>query len=195
MNNKDKPNLVIIAGPNGAGKSTVADFLMLNQNIDTYINADVIAKGLAASKDGTSDIVAGRVLLEQIDSCLSRKESFAFESTMSGMGWKKLMLRAKKLGYENTICYVAVNSVDISIARVRKRVLEGGHNIPEATLRRRFGRSLSLFFATYKDVCENWYFFDNSGLSAVLAAYKEFGENEIILKANIWTKYERRLSR
>lgn len=182
--------MVIVAGPNGAGKSTVADFLISNRSIENYINADVIAKGMAVVSTRTSDIVAGRVLLDQIESSLSRKQSLAFESTMSGASWRRLLERARELGYESTICYVAVNSVDLALTRIRQRVIEGGHDIPVATVRRRYSRSLRMFFDAYADLCDNWYFFDNSGKSASLLAVKELGHKEQVLSPELFNAYK-----
>ena len=192
MNDHSRQNFVIVAGPNGAGKSTVAEFLMLNKNIYTYLNADIIAKGMAAQSRVGSDITAGRVLLEEIHVSLNRRESIAFESTMSGTSWKTVLKRAQDTGYDTTICYIAVSSAEISIERVRRRVLEGGHDIPEDTLRRRFDRSIKNFMTSYRHLSDYWYFFDNSSASAKLVAYKERGKGETILNTALWSGYERR---
>jgi predicted ABC-type ATPase len=192
VNTTDQPNLVIVAGPNGSGKSTVAEFLLANRSIDHYINADVIAKGMAVSGREGSDISAGRVLLQLVDEILSRRRSLAFESTMSGGNWQSVIARAKKLGYEVTICFVAVDSPDRAVERVQQRVREGGHNIPEATVRRRYERSLSMFFTTYRHLVQFWYFFDNSGVAAQLVATREGMRDEQILLPKEWGGYERR---
>jgi predicted ABC-type ATPase len=192
VNDHSKRNLVIVAGPSGAGRSTVADFLMLNRNIFSYLNADVIGKGMAAASRAGSDISAGRVLLEEIEVSLARNESIAFESTMSGMSWRSLIKRAKERGYDTTICYVAVSGVEISIERVRRRVAEGGHDIPEGTLRRRFERSITNFMEHYRYLCDYWYFFDNSGSSAKLVGFKEQTKEASILDQITWSSYERR---
>lgn len=192
MNRTRKPNLVIVAGPNGAGKSTVADFLITNRSIDNYINADVIAKGMAVSENSGSDIMAGRVLLNAIETSLDKGQSFAFESTMAGSSWRKLLKDARTKGYEITICYVAVDSVDTALIRIRQRVAEGGHNIPNSTVRRRYQRSLEMFFSAYRHLCDCWYFFDNSGTAARLVASMEENSNPLIILPELWRKYERR---
>jgi predicted ABC-type ATPase len=190
MINAERPDLIIIAGPNGAGKSTVAEFLLANRSIETYVNADVIAKGMARSAEGASDIFAGRVLLQVVHEAIAAKLTVAFESTMSGLTWRKLIADAKPLGYDVTICYVAVRSADISVARVAKRVLEGGHDIPEATIRRRFQKSLALGLRDYRNLADYWYFFDNSSEHAKLVAAREGDNTERILEPELWRGYE-----
>jgi len=191
VNNNSVPNLVIVAGPNGAGKSTIADFLTANRSISRYINADVIARGMAAGEADGSDIGAGRVLLKLVKEAVSKRESFAFESTMSGLLWKNLIQEAQNIGYEVTICYVAVSSEDISLERIRQRVKEGGHNIPQDTVKRRYKKSLSRFLNSYRHKVDHWCFFDNSGRDAMMIAACT-KSNELIFEPEIWREYERR---
>ncbi len=190
--NRSNPNLVMVAGPNGAGKSTVADFLITNRSIDSYINADVIARGMAASGEQSSEISAGKVLLQVLHDALSRRQSIAFESTMSGLGWKKLIRNAKAAGYTATICYIAVSSPEISIERVAARVALGGHDIPVETIRRRYVKSLTRSLNEYRYLVDYWYFFDNSGDSAQLIAASEPSDGLAIFNAEIWSAYEQR---
>lgn len=190
MNNPDKPSLIIIAGPNGAGKSTVAELLLSNRSIETYVNADVIAKGMASSSGDNSDISAGRILLRVVHDALERRSTIAFESTMSGLTWRKLISDAKKIGYEVTICYVAVLSDDIAVERVAKRVLEGGHNIPTQTIRRRYRRSLELGLGEYRKLADYWYFFDNSSDRAKLLVAREKDDAEVVLDTILFERYE-----
>lgn len=190
MNNKNKPQLVIIGGPNGAGKTTVVEFLFVNRSIAECVNADVIAKGMAINGEASSDISAGRVLLKVVHGALSSRVSVAFESTMSGISWKKLIKDAQKLGYEVTICFVVVESELISIERVARRVREGGHDIPVETIKRRYGKSMSLGLGEYRYLADYWYFFDNSDSSAKLVAARENKGPELITDENLWRRYE-----
>lgn len=181
MNQEGAPDLITIAGPNGSGKTTVAGFLQSNQSIHRFLNADVIASGLGItpSKD-TGEISAGRIMLQDLKRALVRKSSIAFESTMAGRSWISTFQAAKHYGYHITICYVIIDSPELAVQRVRQRVLEGGHHIPEQTIRRRYDRSLKLFFSVYQNLADSWYFFDNSQDSASLLAMKEGGELHII---------------
>lgn len=170
------PTLFVLAGPNGSGKTTVADFLLGQGTLSRYSNADVIAKGLRQGGPEVSNIEAGRIMLAGLHEAIARRESVSFETTLSGLSWQNLFEQAHKRGFEIVIAFVAVESADLACKRVAQRVKEGGHSIPEADVRRRFSRSLGHFFTEYSLVADCWYFFDNSGASAVLLAYKENGK-------------------
>jgi predicted ABC-type ATPase len=93
--------IIIIAGPNGAGKTTFGrDFLPAEAHTLRFINADLIAAGLAPFNPETAAIKAGRLMLEEIDDCVLAGESFAFETTLSGLGDLRKIKRWKQLGYE-----------------------------------------------------------------------------------------------
>lgn len=195
MINIGVPNLIIIAGPNGAGKSTVVELLTTDQTISNCVNADVIAKGMAIYGEGDSHIGAGRVLLRVVHTALEAGESVTFESTMAGRSWISLMQAARSRGYDVTICFVAVRSPELALARVAQRVSEGGHDIPEETLRRRYARSLRLWMGTYRHMAQHWYFFDNSGNNAQLIAAYESGAHgasrDEIYDPEAWVYYLR----
>ena len=191
MINPSRPNLIIVAGPNGAGKSTVADFLLSNQSLDHYVNADVIAKGMASTDEVGSGISAGRILLEVVHDAISKQQTVAFESTMSGLMWRKMINDARDVGYDVTVCYVGVLSPAISTERVAKRVSEGGHDIPEETIRRRYHKSLALGLGEYRRLVDYWYFFDNSSDRAKLVACREADRPEVIVDQEIWSHYQR----
>ena len=78
MINASRPNLIIVAGPNGAGKSTVAEFLLSNQSLDHYVNADVTARGMTSTEEGGSGISAGGILLEVVHDAISKQHTVAF---------------------------------------------------------------------------------------------------------------------
>ena len=194
MNKASKqPTLFIIGGPNGAGKSTVAEYLLSTENINSFVNADIIAKGLGSSTTSFVDIQAGRLLIKRLHKAIDENKDIAFESTMAGRSWKTLIQKVKQKNYNITLCYVAVENPDISISRVDKRVLEGGHFIPHDVINRRYERSLSHFFSLYKNLCDQWYFFDNSNDSAILLAYKENGDRIKILNKDLFKLYETKI--
>jgi predicted ABC-type ATPase len=167
------PSLLILAGPNGCGKTTIAEFMAHAGNLGRFLNADLIARGLESKPLIGGQIESGRILLQQLHSAIDSRASIAFESTLSGRTWIRLLGAARDNGFEITICYVAVRTADVAVARVTKRIAEGGHAVPEKDIRRRYVRSLELFWKTYRPQVDNWYFFDNSGVSALLVAYKE----------------------
>ena len=109
------------------------------------------------------EIEAGRLMLKKMDDCFLKNESFAFETTLSGKLYEKKIKNWKTKGYEITIYYLKLPSVDITIERVKLRVAEGGHNVPEKDIKRRFERSWINFQDIYKSLADSWIIFDSSG--------------------------------
>jgi len=154
----------IIAGPNGAGKTTFAtEFLPFEARCINFINADLIAAGLAPFQPESAVIKAGKIMLHQINECIRKGESFAFETTLSGKTYLKKIREMKSKGYEVIIYFLKLETVELAIERVRLRVAEGGHNIPEHDIRRRFERSWINFQTLYKRLTDRWIIFDTSG--------------------------------
>jgi predicted ABC-type ATPase len=175
------PNLYIIAGPNGAGKTTFAiKFLPTYADCKNFINADLIAKGVAPFSPETVALRAGRLMRDEIDRHVKRGEDFGFETTLAGRSYLGLIRRLKKRGYQVHFFYVMVPTVDLALTRIRGRVLAGGHDIPESTVRRRFGRSLRNFLADYRQLGDSWIIFDNSGATPAVIAFEKDGKSRIM---------------
>ncbi len=154
----------IIAGPNGAGKTTFAkEFLPVEAECLNFINADLIAAGLSPFHPGGVAIRAGKLMLEQIDHCIKKGESFAFETTLSGRIYIKKINKMKTKGYKVIIYFLKLASVDLAVERVKLRVSEGGHNVPISDINRRFERSWINFQKIYKKLVDEWIVFDTSG--------------------------------
>ena len=174
-------NLYIIAGPNGAGKTTFAiKFLPTYADCRNFINADLIAKGVAPFSPEAVAFRAGRLMLEEIHRYVERGEDFSFETTLAGKGYLGLIRSLKKRGYQVHFFYVMVPTVDLALTRIRGRVAGGGHDIPESTVRRRFGRSMRNFFAYYRQLGDSWILFDNSGGTPVVIAFGKEGKSHIM---------------
>ena len=141
------PNLYIIAGCNGAGKTT-ASYTILPEllNCKEFVNADEIAKGLSPFQPEKVSFEAGRIMLYRIRELLSQKKDFAFETTLSTRSYVRLIKKAKEEGYKITLIFFWLKSVDFAIERVKSRVAKGGHDIPEAVIKRRYIRGLENFF-------------------------------------------------
>ncbi len=167
-------NVYIIAGPNGSGKTTFAkEFLPHYVECLQFVNADLIAGGLSPFDPARAAIHAGRIMLEEIHSLTESRKDFGFETTLSGRTQMNLLRRLKQRGYSIHIFFLWISSSELALERIKSRVEEGGHDIPEATVRRRFERSLSNFMRIYMGLADSWAIFDNSSDTPVLIAFEE----------------------
>ncbi len=159
----------IIAGPNGAGKTTFAkEFLPVEAECLNFINADLIAQGLAPFQPDKAVIKAAKLMIHQIDECIRKKESFSFETTLSGRIYIKKIREMKVKGYKIVIYFLKLASVDLAIERIKLRVSQGGHNVPLEDIKRRFERSWINFQTIYKPLADAWIVFDTSGSEPVI---------------------------
>lgn len=163
------PTIIIIAGPNGAGKTTFArEFLPREANCLTFINADLIAQGLSPFRPEEAAVRAARLMLEMIAECVERRESFAIETTLSGRTYARMIPQWKQAGYQVALFFLQLPSEDLAVARVADRVAQGGHDIPEPVIRRRFHAGIANFHALYKPLVDGWKLYDNSGEIPIL---------------------------
>jgi len=183
------PNLYIISGCNGAGKTT-ASFTVLPEilNCKEFINADEIAKGLSPFQPEKVSIQAGRIMLQRIDELLNSKIDFAFETTLSSKSYVSTIKEAKALGYSVRLVYFWLNSVDLAKERVKLRVLEGGHNIPENVIERRYQLGLENLFRRFIPIVDYWMVFDNSMNPSALISEGGIEEESRIYNEQVWKK-------
>lgn len=163
MNIEQEKKVIIIAGPNGAGKTTFAgEFLPNEANCPRFVNADLIAAGLAPFAPENAAFKAGRLMLSEIHRYAMRGESFAFETTLSGRHYARLIPEWRSSGYHIKLFFLQLESPELAIARVRQRVLGGGHHVPEAVIRRRFASGLQNLERIYKPIVDEWAVYENS---------------------------------
>ena len=159
INHSDKI-LYIVAGCNGAGKSTAFRNLLSKQlDNPTFVNADDIARELCPENVESVAFAAGRIMLTQVDELLKEDESFCIETT-----YVNLIDNAHNNGFKVALFYYWLESPELAIARVAQRVAEGGHNIPEETIRRRYGRGIYNLMHLFIKVVDYWKIINNSGL-------------------------------
>lgn len=161
---RKEKKIILIAGPNGAGKTTFADsFLAQEAGCPDFLNADSIAKKLSPKNPEAVAIEAGRMMLNQIARRVSRGESFAIETTLSGMSYARQIRDWRKLGYFIKLVFLSLSSADVAVERVRARVIMGGHSIPETVIRRRFDKGIKNFHSIYRRIVNSWILYDNEG--------------------------------
>lgn len=157
------PNLYIIAGCNGAGKTT-ASMSVLPEVLDCreFVNADEIAKGLSPFKPEEVAIEAGKLMLQRIDTLLSRHVSFAIETTLATRSYKNLVERAKASGYQVILLFFWLSSPEMAEMRVAQRVASGGHDIPKDVIHRRYWAGLQNLFEIFVPIVDLWSLYDNN---------------------------------
>lgn len=159
---KPPPRVVVFAGPNGAGKSTHADAILAALGIDTFVNADYIARGLSGRNTDAVAFEAGRIMLKRLHQLADAKADFAFESTLSSRTFAAFLSTLKQQGYAVVIYYFCLANPQLAVRRVKLRVSLGGHDVPADVIRRRYGRSVINFFTLYMPLADEWTLFDNS---------------------------------
>lgn len=162
------PNLIVIAGPNGSGKSTTAPKLLRDTlRVDEFINADVIARGLSAFAPEKAAFPAGRIMLQRMRALAAAKKDFALESTLSSRSLAPWINQLKTDGYIFHLIYLWLASPALAVLRVKERAKQGGHDIPEAIVHRRYERSLKNFFNIYRPIANSWLMLDNSSVATL----------------------------
>jgi predicted ABC-type ATPase len=188
------PRVVIFAGPNGAGKSTHADAILATLGINTFVNADYIARGLSGRNAEAVAMMAGRIMLTRLKELAAAQQDFAFESTLSSRSFALFLRQLKVQGYQVAIYYFSLASPSLAVRRVKLRVAMGGHDVPTDVIRRRFDRSLSNFFSLYTPLADRWLVFDNSVTGTAILLAQQEGDNLQIKETNQWHKLQKRIT-
>lgn len=183
----EKPNLYIIAGCNGAGKTT-ASLTILPEilNCSEFVNADAIAAGLSPFHPENVAIEAGKLMLKRIDFLIASKKDFALETTLSSKNHLQTVKKAQEQGFEITLLFFWLNSIELAKERVKIRVSKGGHDIPSEVIARRYERGLENL-DKYCALCNDWFVYDNSNNLSELIMDGNF-QNRIIYNEETFKK-------
>ncbi len=122
----------------------------------------MIAAGLSPFEPGKAALQAGRIMLKAIDKAVDHRDNFAFETTLSGRSYAQKIHKWRDLGYHVSLFFLKLDNVQIAIDRVATRVRQGGHDIPEAVIRRRYDAGWYNFRHIYSDLVDSWELLDNS---------------------------------
>jgi predicted ABC-type ATPase len=181
------PNLYIIAGCNGAGKTT-ASYTVLPEilHCKEFINADEIARGLSPFQPEKVAIAAGRIMLQRIDELLNSKVDFAIETTLTTKSYTDTIEFAKQKGYNVTLLYIWLNDVRLAIERVNSRVMDGGHDIPEEVIKRRYKRGVFNLINIFIGLCNYWLIIDNSDKQFTFVAEGEKNKKIAVYNNQTW---------
>lgn len=182
---------MILGGPNGAGKTTAAQ-VVLPKHLDVreFVNADEIARGLSPFNPGGAALAAGRLMIERIRSFIRDRQSFAFETTCSGRSYVGLLRRCKAEGWRITLVYLWLPSVEAALDRVARRVREGGHDIPDDVVRRRYWAGLANMRGLYLPLADLAFAYDNSDEGRALIAERTPEDSLVIHDARRWALIE-----
>jgi predicted ABC-type ATPase len=186
-----RPQVVIIGGPNGAGKSTIARTVVSSIGLTDFVNADVIARGLSAMHPESVAMEAARIMLERLKKLAAAKKDFAFETTLAARTYAPWIRDLRQEGWIFRLIYVTLRSPDLAVERVKSRIAEGGHSIPEEDIRRRFVRAVENFHRLYMPLADEWAVYENTlpGLKPRLIASGGQGQPPSIIELDLWKQF------
>jgi len=180
-------NMYILSGCNGAGKTTAAYFILPEiLQCKEFVNADEIAKGLSPFQPEKVMYQAGKIMSKRIQKLIEEGENFAVETTLSAITYRDKVLWAQENEYVVSLVYFWLSSAELAKQRVKLRVEEGGHNVMEAIIERRYKKGLLHFFEVFLPICDNVMLFDNSDNAPKLVMAKIKNEEEEIYNNEIY---------
>ena len=183
--------IILIGGPNGAGKTTTAKILLPELfRLHEFVNADEIARDISPENVEAAALAAGRRMIERMRELVRDGQSFALETTCSGKSYIPLLQGCKTKGWRVALYYFWLPSPEDSIARVAKRVSQGGPHIPDEVIYRRFKTGLWNMRHLYLPLADTAAIYDNSGQQRILIADKESGWPLVVHDQERWSRIE-----
>lgn len=180
---------MVVAGPNGAGKSTAAARLLHGAlQVQEFVNADVIARGLSGFNPEAVAFEAGRIMLARLRELAAQRTNFAFETTLASRSFVPWLRKLISTGDDCHIVVLWLPSADLAVQRVADRVRRGGHAVPETVVRRRYLAGLQNFFELYRPLAASWRVYDNSGRDPILVAAGEREEVVTVEQSAAWAR-------
>jgi predicted ABC-type ATPase len=182
-------DIIVLGGPNGAGKTTAAKLLRPEKlGIVEFVNADEIARGLSPFDPDGAAVAAGRVMLQRMKELRQRGQSFAFETTCAGRTHIRFLKDCKTDGWRINLLFLWLPSPEAAIARVNRRIREGGHAIPPDVIVRRYFAGIANMRRSYLPLADVAAIYDNSDEGRVLIAERSAGKTLVIGDSGRWAK-------
>jgi len=183
--------IILLGGPNGAGKTTAARVLLPEFfELNPFLNADDFARNLAPENVESAALASGRLLIERMRELVRDGESFAFETTCSGRSYIPTLRECRANGWRVSLYYFWLPSPEHSVARVAKRVSQGGHSIPADVIYRRFKTGLWNMRHLYLPLADTAAVYDKGGYRRILIADREAGFPLVIHDLERWSRIE-----
>jgi len=165
------PRVVVLAGPNGAGKTMVSRSLVCDElGIRSFVNADTIARGLACFDPETAARPAARIMVQRLRTLAAARADFAFESNLASQSLAPWLRGLRVDGYRLLLAFLWLPTAEMVIARVRQRVHEGGHFVPDEVVKRRHARGMVNLRQTFLPMADAVWLFDGSCMPPRLVA-------------------------
>lgn len=183
--------IFMIAGPNGAGKTTTALSTLPELKVYEFLNADEIARGLAPLNPESVPLAASKLMIKRFRELLNFNKSFAFETTASGKNYIKHLKEARVKEYEIHLMFLWLSSPELAIKRVSERVKQGGHNIPEETIRNRYFSGIKNLFQHYLSLADAIIVLDNSSATQRIIARKNIHNTLQVQEESTWKEMQR----
>jgi predicted ABC-type ATPase len=153
-----------------------------------FVNADVIAQGLSGFDAESAALQAGRIMLDRLHELAGRRESFAFETTLATRSFAPWLGGLRQTGYKVLLLYFWLESADLAVTRVALRVSEGGHHVPESTVRQCYHRGLRNFFTLYRPITDQWRMYNNTRGGPPEPVAEGLAGNELIFDPSAWQR-------
>lgn len=188
---KGEREILILGGINGAGKTTAARSLQPEFfERHEFLNADEIARSISPGNVEAVALSAGRLLIVRMRELVRHGISFGLETTCSGKSYLRLLEQCNSDGWCVTLLYFWLDSPEAAIARVARRVRQGGHSIPEEVIRRRYFASIRNMRDLYLPLANEAEIYDNSDSGRVLIAEKRAGQIFVVHDRRRWSRIE-----
>ena len=188
MNTTPQPRLVVVGGPNGSGKTTFARQYARSEGLP-YLGADDIAYQLSPDDPAKVRVTAGREFSRRLSRALTEAKSLVIESTLAGGSLARSVAKARAAGYLITVVLVFLDSADLCLRRIAERVAQGGHDVPEDDVRRRFTRVVPVFWQQYRPLAHQTLLVFNGGESFSVVAEAQ-GDAWDVYDDQMWTTFQ-----